>query len=164
MKMTTNVAMLSGMELDCWVERALGHEIVGKALAYYDPESGYPSVEPSQIPRTGCLATHERYFYIRECGCELCEQLFLEMKESIPEMTRENKVLGHDWRCLIPVVDYSTDSAYIGDIIKEGNLSVAPKDDNWTATAGNYTMQGTTLSEAVMRAFVASKFGDMIET
>jgi hypothetical protein len=169
MQVILNVEKLSGMDLDYWVAKAQGHEIIGKALAYYDPECGSPSVSSDQVPHTGIMATHERYFYIIECGCELCEQMYLEMKAEYPDMQPEPKVLGHDWRCLTPVVDFSTDHFYMAHIMEEEKIGVLPEADKWVAITQSKVEEnqkikvvGNTIPEAVMRAFVISKLGSTI--
>jgi hypothetical protein len=159
---TVYVTNLSGMELDYWVATSLGHTVLGKALAYYDPESGYPAVEKNQTERTGCLATHERYFYVDNCDCVLCEELYQEMKQRRPDLKPENKILGHDWRCLQPVLNYSTDLSYVGEFLSQGNINFSPHIEGFIATSGIFALKGKTVSEAVMRAFVTSKLGKIV--
>lgn len=183
------VSELSGENLDCWVAKAYGYEVLGKAFAYYDPESGTPCVDSNQnhvlpLKKDTMMGFHQRYFYVSRCDCKLCDDMHIEMLESYPDMTPEPKILGHDWRCLEPVLSYSTQSQYVGEIIKAGKIMVVPvllpqiseKDKHpiasWNATcfppAGEetkervITMPGRTLEEAVMRAFVASKFGKTV--
>lgn len=174
-KQIINVSKLEGMELDYWVAKALGKEVVGKALAHYDPESGYPTIDYDQVPvYKGCMQTHERYFYVVDCGCDVCEEIYLEMKEEYPETKREPKYLGHDWRCLEAVVDYSTSNHYLADIMEKGNIMVKPDNTNPDKTmwiANNlpkgenievYEMSGDSIAQAVMRTFVAVKYGTSI--
>lgn len=169
-----NVSKLEDQDLDYWVAKGLGLNVLGKALAYYDPESGYPSIDSDQKVRlTGCLQTHERYFHLRECSCDIGAQIYEEMKIEIPDLEPATRVLGHDWHCLYPVVSYSTTDDYIAQIMNEGNIMVAPVngENEMTWVAKNvpkspeepiYEVSGDTIAQAVMRAFVSVKFGSMI--
>lgn len=172
LKQIINVQRLEGIELDYYVAQTLGYKVLGKALAYYDPESGYPSIDRDQkVNKTGFLATHERYFYVASCGCDICQELYLEMKEDCPDMQPEPKVLGHDWRCLQPIVDYSTNDLYIAEIMDKGNIMIYPDNTNpdkkkWIAKniatevqKEEYVIEGETIAQAVMRVFVATKYG-----
>lgn len=174
-KQIINVSKLEGMELDYWVAKAQGQDVIGKALAHYDPESGYPTVDYDQVPvHKGFMQTHERYFYVANCACDICEETYQEMKREYPDTTREPKILGHDWRCLEAVVDYSTSNQYVADIMEQANIMVKPDNSNpektfWIASnvpkgeeAEIYEMPGKTIAQAVMRAFVATKYGTSI--
>lgn len=169
-----NVSKLEDQDLDYWVAKGLGLNVVGKALAYYDPESGWPTIDSDQKVRTtGMLQTHERYFHVRQCLCDVGDQFHEEMKLQIPDLQPENIVLGHHWHCLSPVQSYSTTENHIAQIMIEGNIMVSPVHDenglSWIAKSVPknpedpvYEIAGATIAQAVMRVFVSIKFGSTI--
>lgn len=179
-KDTISVITLEGSELDKWVSRAMGEEVVGKALAYYDPESGSITLDLEQKEYKGTfMSTHMHYMHVN-CNCELYNKLDQEMVDlyhdsEILETIEKEKVLGHNVFCLQPVLEYSTNENLLSYLMTKYKLGITPLVINETETlwichvniketkSGKYhLLKGKTPSEAVCRAIVYSKYGEEV--
>lgn len=173
------VTSLVNEELDKWVARAMDQEVLGKALVYYDPESGSLTVDIDQKEYQGTfMSTHMHYMY-SNCSCELYDTLDKEMSERFEEdgLEREvkEKVLGHNVFCLQPVLEYSTNEHLLSFMMTKYNLGVSPlvlspTEVVWVAHVNHaenkndkfFLIKGNTPSEAVSRAIVYSKYGEEV--
>jgi hypothetical protein len=177
------VKNLDGEELNYWVAKAQGKEVMGKFLAYYDPEAGYPEFQSRQKEsHQGCMKTHWRYFYINECKCELIAEMEQENRkfwtENHPELPYRSKPIfaGHDASCFEPVVDYCSDWGCGGSIIERFNIGVRPvgkmnEQGQYSQWQGSFYDQDGQIQYveahtpliAIMRALVVSRFSETIE-
>lgn len=180
---TILVNNLDGDELNYWVAKAQNLEVVGKFLAHYDPESGYPEFDDKQQERSdGCLKTHWRYFYINECYCEVSAEIEKESREhwenNFPDTPYRGhaRFAGHDYQCFQPVLDYCSMWRYGGNIIEKFNIGIEPvgkidEEGQCHQWQGSYRddsgrlhyIKAHTALLAIMRSLVASRFGEVIE-
>lgn len=163
---------LEGIELDRWVGHVRGLNIVGKALATYCPESGSPTITPTQKPAgpKSSFPTHEHYFYAPNCTCDVIyeDPELAEIMTSHNEST--NKVLGHYWTCLYAVPEYSQDWGDGAKLMDEYNISCTPHYDNENNVIGRIAMfndKDRSISmvakdslQAIMRLIVALHLGE----
>lgn len=131
--MKKEVAKLSGKELDCWVARAEGYQL------------GELTGRPGSVVvgRNGVVA-----HVISGCSSFDCIQY------GTYAPTR-------DWKQGGPILEREGIQVAPADPIK--NVWVAGKTSGASWTAYNNPQKGKTALEAVMRCYVASKFGDYVD-
>lgn len=167
--MTTFVNKLSDLELNAWVAKALGMNIVGKALASYDPECCSPCIASEQkIVTTGIGKTHERYFCVDECKCDIYNQTQEEINTLIHEYGSNSDpdviVLGHNMFCLQPVYDYCSDFSDGMKVVEQYRIAITPYGDKqWKAHKNHIIAIGNTPMNAAMQAFVQDNFGESVD-
>lgn len=173
---------LTGLELDAWVAKARGSQILGKALVYNDPESGTTSISPDQVPSYGTfMATRMHYCGVLECTCHFYKEANKSLELEIDalnlsidsddddqykdlENDDEPMILGHYYLCLKPVDYYSSDAQDGMFIVREERIALIPSttDLSWTAMKNGISMSGQTELEAAMRLYVYLTFGEVV--
>lgn len=158
-----DIDSLTTQEINLLVAKAEGLTVVGEAVCYHDPESGYPLIEADQQERVGgCMPTYKGLAHLYDCMCAEKTDIFDD--RNIP------MIHGHYYLCLGVVPDYCGDWFYADQLLKKHKIACyGPFSTNgkWYAHASDIkpknSATSTELREAICKAVVMKVYGSQID-
>ncbi len=169
-----DVTKLFGEELDYWVAKVSGLNVVGKALCYPDYDCGGLDISLEQNHG------EEHYVYVRSCSCDTINEMQAKYERGEAEaefwIPFNSKLYGHYTTCLAPILDYSSDWYIGGHLITNFDIGIyrihymSNWGPTWGATAPDFPVSysepyviGSSPLEAAMRSLVKWKLEHPVE-